>query len=404
MNLSAAVGFIMMLIVRGRRAVLFSPNKWRVLHYVTTLYFIAVTASLLAAEAIYDNTPFRLLVTGILVFWISQEIRPTQREKALFLHVLGSVAVLVSFLSLLQTVFPSFMNSFADKYLMGRAAYGLAIEFDRGRLLHWGALIFIFPFFYSSSLLLRWRSRVWVALYVVTGYLVILASMVVSNFRWIFLVFLVTSALYVVHGKRFHLISAQRLSYIFSLFIVAIVAGLIWARLVLGYNLVDRFLLRNAHRDITETSGRITLYSQALTAFGAYPVFGAGYGNYYAVVWPFPHLQYFAIFDQFEPIPVPIASHNEFYTVLAETGMVGFLFFLLTIYFIGKLARARLFGRFMSHTDRLLALTVWISYVAVFLYIWFENIYPQNIAYILLLGGIVTKWIDSSPTYEEGKY
>lgn len=400
MNLLMLVGFAIAFLMRGGRMALFTPARWGTLHYAITLYFIAVMASLIAAPTIYDSTPFRLLSSGVLLFWLSQEIQPTKSQKLFFVHVLGGTAVVVAVLSLLQMAFPLLMNSFAEKYLLGRAAYGITIEFQRGRLLHWGALLFIFPFFYSSTLLLRWRSSIWVTLYVVLGYLSILASLVIANFRWTFLVFVITSFMYILHAKRFSLLSSRKLAYVLSLVAVATVVGLVSARLVLGYNLLDRFLLRNAHRDIQETVGRITLYSQAITAFQAYPLLGAGYGNYYSVVWPFPHMQYFSIFDQFEPIPVPIASHNEFYTVLSETGIFGFVFFLLMVYFIGKNIYLPLFRSRLTRVDTVLTLSVWISFFAIFLYVWFENIYPQNIAYILLLGGIMARWVAWSHSYE----
>lgn len=395
MNMLAIAALIITLFAKGKRTVFLEKKRWEAIHYAVTAYAIAVLLSLLFTPTIQDSTPLRLLFSGVIMFWLSQEITPTERYKKLFIHILGGVALCIALLSLLQVAAPGLMNSIAEKYLRGRAAYGITIEFSRGRLLHWGVLVFIFPFFYSSSLLLDWKARVWTLLYVVGGYAAMLGSMIISNFRGAFLVFIGATIAYVLYARHVGYITAKKIYYIAGLFVVALIFGLIIARSVLGYNLLDRFLLRDSYRDVTETLGRITLFDQALTVFQSYPFFGAGYGNYYSVVWPFPHMQYFSIFDQFEPYPVPIAAHNEFYTVLAETGIVGFLSFLLVVCLIGTRLYKLMFMSRLSDIDKLFALTLGTSYGTIATYIWFENMYPQNIVYLLLMGAMATHWIKS---------
>ncbi len=402
-NAISFLGLILALVVRGRAFSLFVRSSWRPLSYVVAFYFLSVMVSLLTVPTVYDSTPLRLLFSGVILFWLTGEVRPSEKQKEIFIHVLGATAVFIACLSLAQAIFPAVMNAFAERYLLGRAAYGITIEFDRGRLLHWGALVFIFPFFYSSSLLLSWRSRIWVSLYVFIGFLSILGAMAVANFRWTFLVFAGCSLAYAIYAFRRLLVSIRKIKFVLVTAVVSLLFGLTVARVVLGYNLVDRFLLRDAHRDIQETAGRITLYSQALAVFQAYPLFGTGYGNYYAVVWPFPHMQYFSIFDQFEPLPVPIASHNEFYTVLAETGIFGLCFFLFILYLPAKQMFLYLKSGKISRIDRLFLLASGISWLSIFFYIWFENIYPQNIVYILLFGGVLTSWMGFHTKYGQDK-
>lgn len=398
MTLVSISAFLLMVGMKGTQLSWLSRKMWTPVHYALFGYLTAVLLSLLFTKTIQDTTPLKLLLSGVAFFLITGEIRPTKREKQWFVYVIGFVAVCIATLGWLQTVFPDIMNVIAEDFLHGRNAYGITIEFNRGRLLHWGALIFVFPFFYASTLMVSWKSRFWTTMYIVYGYAAILTVMAVSNFRWLFLVFLAVSFGFGLYAQREKLISAKKLYYIGLAVAIAFVAGMIVARLVFGYNLLDRFLFRDAHRDITESLGRVTLYNQALTVFQAYPIFGAGYGNYFSVVWPFPHMQYFSIFDQFEPFPVPVAAHNEFYTVLAETGLLGFFSYLLLVYFIGKRIFILVFQTALGRLDKIFALTLGSSYTAIVLYIIFENMYPQNIAYLLIIGAIAHRWIASINT------
>lgn len=398
MTLISATAFGLMMYIRGRRLTWLHPKTWEPIYYAVFSYVTAVLLSLVFTKTIQDTTPLKLLLSGVALFLIAGELRPTERMKRTGIHVLGFVAVGIATLGLLQTIFPDFMNMIAKGFLQGRNAYGIAIEFNRGRLLHWGALVFVFPFFYASALLVSWKKEFWTTIYVVYGYAITFMVMAVSNFRWLFVVFLVVSVGFGLYAKRAKLISGKKLYYIGLAIALTFVAGMILANAVFGYNLLDRFLLKDAHRDVTESLGRVTLYNQALTVFQAYPVFGAGYGNYFSVVWPFPHMQYFSIFDQFEPFPVPIAAHNEFYTVLAETGIVGFISYLLLVYFIGKRLFLLVSNVYLGRTDKVFALALASSYVAICLYILFENMYPQNIAYLLFVGIVAHRWITPDTT------
>lgn len=389
----AAGGIMLMALVRGRKQSWMRRQTWEPLHYAVLSYLTAVLLSLVFTRTIQDTTPLKLLLSGVALFLMAGELRPTDRHKQLLIHSMGAVAVIIATLGWLQIAFPDIMNMIAEVFLHGRKAYGITIEFNRGRLLHWGALIFIFPFFYVSTLMASWKSGFWTTMYIVYGYAAIFTVMAVSNFRWLFVVFLAVSFGFGLYAQKAKLMSAKKLYYIGLAVAIAFVAGMIVARFAFGYNLLDRFLFRDAHRDITESLGRVTLYNQALTVFQAYPVFGAGYGNYFSVVWPFPHMQYFSVFDQFEPVPVPIAAHNEFYTVLAETGILGFMSYLLMVYLIGKRLFLLVFKTTIHSLDRILALTLGASYAAIFLYIMFENMYPQNIAYLLFIGAVAHKWI-----------
>lgn len=391
-------GIILMIIFRGRNQSWLSRESWEPVHYALLGYVTAVLLSLAFTKTIQDTTPLKLLLSGVALFLMAGELRPTAKQKQIGIHCIGALAVCIATFGWLQTMFPDVMNAIAKESLRGRSAYGIAIEFNRGRLLHWGALIFIFPFFYASTLLLPWKNKFWTTLYIVYGYVAIFAVMAVSNFRWLFVVFLAVSAGYFLYGYRNKLLSAKKTYYIALSVILTFFVGVTAAHFVFGYNLLDRFLLKDAHRDVTESLGRVTLYNQALTVFQAYPLFGAGFGNYFSVVWPFPHMQYYSGFDQFEPYPVPIAAHNEFFTVLAETGAVGFLSYIFLVYFIGKRLYYLVFQSALSLSDHIFSITLAAAYAAIVLFIQFENMYPQNIAYLLFIGITSYKWIAPART------
>lgn len=399
MNATVLAAVFISVFVKGRRMPLLTVANWNSLDFSVIGYFGAVALSLFLANRIDDSTPFRLLLSGVLLHFLLSETQPTEQQKKYLIHFFGGLGLLFALLSVLQAALPDVMNSVADIFLHGRFAYGITVEFNRGRLLHWGSLIFVFPFFYASALLIKWKDRIWQTLYVFGGFITLLGAVVMSNFRGEFLIFLFISFLYLVAALYFKYITRTKVYYLFLFSILTAVFGLMFAKTILGYNLLERFFFANPYRDVTETLGRITLYDQALTIFLAAPITGVGYGNYYSVVWPFPILQYFSVFDQLSPLPVPIASHNEFYTALAETGVLGFTGFLFILYFIGKQSTT-IFMKTISSasTDGLLSLTVIASYLSIIIYIWFENIYPQNIVYILLLGGIVTHWIKPHET------
>lgn len=381
-----------LMVQKEKRKEFFSVTAWKHIDYLVVLYVVAVLLSLIFTTTIQDTTPIKLLFSGVIMYFLSNTLRPTEMQKRVLIHVFGVLAVGIASLGVLQVIVPNIMNPLAEKFLRGSNAYGITIEFERGRLLHWGSLIFIFTFFYTSALLLHWNKRIWTTLYVLYGFVVICFVMVMGNFRWTFLVFAVVSFLYGLAVYRIRLLSPKRVFYIVATSIVMIMIGMFFARMIFGYNLLDRFLFKDGHRDFVESMGRVTLYNQALTVFQSYPLFGAGYGNYYFVVWPFPHMKYYSIFDQYEPTPVPIAAHNEFYTVLAETGILGLFSYILLIYFIGKRLYV-LIHRRLQPIDMLLAVSLGTSYLAIILYVLFENMYPQNIIYVLLMGSIAYRWI-----------
>ena len=63
------------------------------------------------------------------------------------------------------------------------------------------------------------------------------------------------------------------------------------------------------------------------------------------------------------------------------------------MYLIGKRLFMLVTSIPLGQLDKIFALTLAASYAAIVLYIVFENMYPQNIAYVLLVGIIAHQWI-----------
>lgn len=365
----------------------------KLIDFAICLFFIFSGISLLVAQEIYNSVSFRILTIGILVYYIGQLYIPSLTQKRIFIHVLGMTTVFIALLSILQLLFPGVMNAIAYSYLSGIDAYGLIYDFQRGRLLHWGVIIFSFPFFYASALTIKKRN-IFSYIYIIGGFFLLAAAMIITNFRWTLICFGVVTMVFGRVAISYNYIRLKTVFYLIMLLIFAAVSGLIAAKLVLNYNVVDRFFLVDAQRDVEETFGRVFLYKQAFDLYLQAPLMGVGMGNYRFLVDPFELHRYFSIFDQWARLPEPIASHNELLTILAESGIGGLISFLLIVYLTIKKLGQYVFRYYhtLTKTDLLFLLALFSSYLSFILYSLFENIYPHNYIYLLLVSGITYAW------------
>lgn len=334
------------------------------------------------------------VVSGIIYF-SSQIITPSERQKKFFIHLIGFFTICVAMLSILYIMFPSFMDNIAYRYFSGKDSYGLIIDYKRGRILPWGSIIMCFPFFFSSSLLERKRN-IYYYLYTLFGFITITLCMVISNFRWIMFCYFSGTILFGKIAYSLGYIKLKFLFYVTFFLVITITAGLIGAKLAFNYNIIDRLLLSNSHRDIEETLGRLFLYKQSIDLFLSKPENGIGAGNYIYQTVPFEfHAYYTKFVDIFQVIFIPLAAHNEFLTVLAETGLFGFISFLSIIYLTFRKIILLLFYSIndLSKTNILLILALFISYISFALYVLFENIFIHNYIYLFIITSIVYTWI-----------
>jgi O-antigen ligase len=362
-------------------------------------FYLANILSLLVAERIQDSTPVRMVTSAVIAYFVVKVHVPSQKVKVAIIHALGIAVIGIATLSVLQAFLPEAMNAIAIKFFQGREAYGLAIEQGRGRIAPWGSIILIFPFYFSSLFFGRHRKNKAYLTYLFGGIIILLLAMTLSNFRWTFLVFIICTLVQAKFFMTLKFFTSQQVFRAFVLSTIVLALGLAGAKFTLGYNLVDRFLLTNNARDVSDTLGRLLLYSQAINIFSSSPITGVGIGNYYSLVGAFQINRYFSVFDQFEVFLVPIASHNEFLTVLAETGILGFACYFFIMYFSFKtilklLAQAKR----LSVIDTVCVVTCFVSLLSFVLYTMFENIYPENIVYIFILISIIHTWFSPSPT------
>lgn len=378
------------LLVKSRRHLLYKE-----IDILMMLYLLICSLSLLFTERIQDGTPIRMIVSGVIMYMFVKLYLPTKKVKAQIIHVIGVIIIIISLLGILQSIFPGAMNAIATEYFRGREAYGLAIEQSRGRIAPWGNIVLLFPFFFSSLYLVKFKNNIYYVLYAVLGLCIIFVSFVISNFRWMFLVFVMVSLMWIKTFRVLEKISKRQVIRVFVLGVTTLIIGLLIARLTLGYSLIDRFLLSNNTRDVSDTLGRFLLYSQAFGVFLSSPFFGAGVGNYYSLVGAFQISRYFSIHDQFNSLLVPIASHNELLTVLAETGIVGFLCYFFIIYLtIKKCITLMRKIDLYSEIDSVWIIACFLVMISFLLYTLFENIYPENLVYLFMIMSIIHYWFE----------
>lgn len=353
--------------------------------------------SMLMAQRITQPENIRLIFSAT-VFYILLRILPFSTDlKDRFITVLSHMCIFFSALTLSQLILPSLFNSIATNYFAGREAYGLTVEFNRGRLFPWGATIFLSPFFFVHGFSEFLKKTRLTNIYFLGGLGVITMSLIASNFRWTFIVYAVVSFWILMWQKAYIRATRRQLYTVLVGMLCVISIGLIASNQVFGYNLLDRFLLKQHERDVGESLGRFTLYDQGINVFLSSPVLGVGPGNYYDMVDPFIIMRYFSVHDQYEQLPVPIASHNEFLTALSEGGVFSFLFFTLFIYLIfRRLYEVYVFRHALSRTDSKLLTALLGTFVSFMLYTMFENILPQNYVLLFGLAAIVFTWFPNS--------
>ncbi|QHI37189.1 hypothetical protein IMCC3317_25670 [Kordia antarctica] len=98
---------------------------------------------------------------------------------------------------------------------------------------------------------------------------------------------------------------------------------------------------------VRESSGRLSLWNLAFNTFKENPVLGVGYGNFKAIAKKEHYLGYTNSEGSFAN---PRRAHSDFLEKLAETGLVGFLFYVSLfampfIWFLGLLKRETAFEK-----------------------------------------------------------
>lgn len=370
--------------------------KLKLIDCCVYLFFVANALSLIFSTYIFDITNFRLLVSAVVQYLAVRLFTFTKKEQQRMIWVIGAATITVSFISLFQALFKDAAVAIANKFLFGEAAYSIASDISRGRGAQWGNIILTFPFFLYLAFSGGKRGLMAKA-YVWAGAFLLPLSFVLSNFRGLTLCFFAGVGMYLFALVKKGLVSLRRVVMALSLGLAACISGILLSSFVFQYNLVDRFLLKESDRDIKFSLGRFELYEQALSAFRASPVFGIGVGNYSYTVDRIRVVSFYNIIigeGAVEEVKkASVFSHNDFLTVLAETGLFGFCFY-IGILFVTLRKLSFGFYKHLSTDIFLLRLAFFVSVCMLCLSGLFENTLPNNTVYLFFLYAAAATWFN----------
>ncbi len=148
--------------------------------------------------------------------------------------------------------------------------------------------------------------------------------------------------------------------YFIFLLIVPIVFYLLYS--VQGYTVLDRFLLQN-QSDISTVTSRIQRWEMAFEMGLSSPVIGVGLGNYYDYL----PLQYQKSYSGYSFIreeynAAATDTHDIFFQIFAETGILGLgTFVALLFYFIKK--DFRLLRQNNAELSKALVVSFWTLFI-----------------------------------------
>lgn len=137
---------------------------------------------------------------------------------------------------------------------------------------------------------------------------------------------------------------ASVLLLLLSLFVIQF--SLTTAKLYYGFNLEERILRPKVERDLETVDMRFTYWQTALYNFKTHPWLGTG-PNTYNDISDFPLRRYFIQgSNQYTVEPDEgIGIHNLFIERLADTGLFGFLAFVIMIFYFFRIDIIRIFNR-----------------------------------------------------------
>ena len=360
-------------------------------------YVVISAVSLVYSQYIFDLTNFRLLLIAVVQYVVMRSVDFSEDEKMKSFHILGIATVAIAAMSLFQVMFQEQAAILARNFLFGDAAYSIAYDLQRGRGAQWGNIILTFPFFIYSALMAKKRKSIVSSVYIGLGVFLIPLSFILSNFRGLTLCFFIGVVALGQYLRKQGIVSIQRMLPAIVAVFTAISVGILLASVVFQYNLIDRFLFKEEDRDVKSTMGRIDLYEQAISTFFASPLVGVGTGNYRYNVDRIRVVSYYNIIDGETGVKenekASVASHNDVLTILAETGILGLIFyagiFVLTLKKLFFLIRDRMK---ISHHGSFLPFVFFVSFAMLALSGLFENTPSNNIVYVFFLCGAGVAW------------
>lgn len=322
--------------------------NWGVSTFATSViffYFIGQSLSIITAKDLllfWDS--YQNVTSFISIFFLASYVTVQKKNTAFtkYIVILGVIVTLIEFLfGIFSNAFISLGKNFIQQEVL--SAYITNILRDRYSLeisLEIFLPFFLFYIFQIRALKNKWR------IVLIIASLILTYNSIFSNIRsriLMLLVALIFSLVLYLRSKQPNFSRAKvrglALVTVFIFFCIFLTATYV-SNSLFSFSVVNRILLEDPNNDLGTLNSRVEKINRAEDLFKTSPIFGVGLGNYVYNSKPsnvpvlyMPHTQsQIAYFDTARDLP-----HNIFSQVLSETGLIGFIsYILLMMYFIVK--------------------------------------------------------------------
>lgn len=339
------VSVFLILFVKKRIKIQNTIQANKFLFLIIFLFILFQTLSILPASDVgmflktYHNTVVSLIIFFSVLFLFQGNGKRALNKLTLFVIFTGFISVSIEtfFRLFFPYLFPIFsllvQKEIVNAYMVNisQGKYSLAI----------GNEIFI-PFFMMFVFLIkRWNFK---RLIIFAFLLATAFWAVLSNFRirllLLLLTFLISTAVLFSKKIKFFRLSIKNIFMTFFFIVLSsiiLILALYTSESLYSFNVFDRFFLEGRYLDLGPVNTRMEQIYKSIQIFESHPLLGVGLGNYpyYAEIKLLnnparPYEKDFVELSLSRP-------HNIFFQLLAETGILGFIpFVVLLLYFLKR--------------------------------------------------------------------
>lgn len=292
-------------------------------------YFLTQSLSIVNAINIIDFlSVYKNIIFGIIVFIVSASIVNKKNIQKLIYIMLITVSINIIFEYLIY-FHPNFVFTYLSHFFYSTYLDYFYYQFQRQRFfLEMYEEVFI-PFLFYHIVTSNKRINK-----IATSFLIAVISFFtfVSNWRFkaVMLVFAVTVSVLLYFMRLKNYLIPLGLGMIVFLFL-----GYFISLKLVGFNTLDR-LLFSKEEDVNTIVSRFSLWNESLTIGLSSPIFGGGLGNFYDYLHEGEKLEQRGyLFNRSNKLTMIDNPHNSFFNVLASSGLLGLLsFILLILYFV----------------------------------------------------------------------
>lgn len=306
-----------------------APKISRSLSSVALFYFFTQSLSVLnASDLPAFLSEYKNLVFSIIIFYVTILTISKKNVMGLLITFLVSGVAGMAY-ELLVYFYPTFIYSYLKPIFYDPYWAIFDYQYQRGRFFGDIFVEITIPFAFFALFIYR-ETLVKAAVVVFINLVSFLA--LVSNWRSKVLVLILGLLLSTLYYFR----RSVRVVIVLSLSLIIFLGlALIVSRNIIGTNTLDRLLLSNKE-DVQSIFSRFSYWKESINMMSSSPLTGVGLGNYFdylpAVLQVNNRSSRLNPAGSFIVIDNP---HNIFFTALANTGLLGFLsFIILTIYFL----------------------------------------------------------------------